>query len=412
MAIADGKMVNPNRSSVMKFIRNGLRITRRTLLATSAASLLAAGTFPAVAADTVKIGLIASLSGPSAKSGEAITRGLTIAIDEINAAGGLLGKQVELLSRDDENNPGKGLVAARELIQREKVAVLFGGLQTPVSLAIVPFVNQVEVPFMGPWAAGTPITKNGAEKNYVFRVSAVDELVDIALVERAVSVHGAKNPGMILINNPWGESNEKGLKAALEAKGMPHAGVEKIEASDVDVVPQLTRLKEAGADTLFMVANVGPSAQVMKSLERMSWDVPVVSHWGPAGGRFSELGGPRAKDVEMIQTFTFSGNDSPKAKEMMDKLMARFPEIKSEADVTPAVGIANAYDAMHLSALAIKNAGSTEGPKVREGFYAINTYEGLIKTYKTPFTPESQDALGPDDYLFTRFVDGKIIPIN
>jgi len=68
---------------------------------------------------------------------------------------------------------------------------------------------------------------------------------------------------------------------------MDHAGIEKIEASDVDVVPQLTRLKQAGADALFMVANVGPSAQVMKSLERMGWDVPVVSHWGPAGGRFS-----------------------------------------------------------------------------------------------------------------------------
>lgn len=396
----------------MSVFKTGLKITRRALLATGTASVIALGALPALAADTVKIGLIASLSGPSAKSGEAITRGLTIAIDEINADGGILGKQVELLSRDDENNPGKGLVAARELIQREKVAVLFGGLQTPVSLAIVPFVNQIEVPFMGPWAAGTPITKNGSEKNYVFRVSAVDELVDIALVERAVSVHGAKKPGMILINNPWGESNEKGLMAALKAKGMPNAGVEKIEGSDIDVVPQLTRLQQAGADTLFMVANVGPSAQVMKSLERMGWDVPVVSHWGPAGGRFSELGGPRAKDVEMIQTFTFSGNESAKAKTMMEKLMARFPEIKSEADVTPAVGIANAYDAMHLSALAIKNAGSTEGPKVREGFYAIDSYDGLIKSYKTPFTADKHDALGPEDYLFTQFIDGKIVPIQ
>ncbi|MEL7087508.1 MAG: ethanolamine utilization protein EutN, partial [Planctomycetota bacterium] len=75
------------------------------------------------------------------------------------------------------------------------------------------------------------------------------------------------------------------------------------------------------------VANVGPSAQVMKSLERMGWDVPVVSHWGPAGGRFSELAGPRAKDVEMIQTFTFSGNDNPKADEKLAALKELFPEI-------------------------------------------------------------------------------------
>ena len=396
----------------MSYSKVGALVTRRSALAIAGASILALSAGASAAAETIKIGLIASLSGPSAKSGEAITRGLTIAIDEINEAGGLLGKKVELLRRDDENNPGKGIVAARELIQREKVAVLFGGLQTPVSLAIVPFVNQIKVPFMGPWAAGTPVTKNGADPNFVFRVSAVDEMVDIALVERAVTVHGAKNPGMILINNPWGESNEKGLLSALKAKGMPNAGIEKIEQSDIDVVPQLTRLKEAGADTLFMVANVGPSAQVMKSLERMGWDVPVVSHWGPAGGRFSELGGPRAKDVEMIQTFTFSGNSSPKAAAMMKKLMARFPEIKSESDVTPAVGIANAYDAMHLSALAIAKAGSTKGPEVREGFYAIDTYDGLIKKYTKPFTPDQHDALGPEDYLFTQFIDGKIVPIK
>jgi branched-chain amino acid transport system substrate-binding protein len=388
-------------------------LTRRARLlsAVSAAVVCFAGV-PALADDPIKIGFIGSLSGPSSKSGEAITRGLTIAIDEINASGGLLGRKLTLLRRDDEANPGKGLIAARELVQREKVAVLFGGLQTPVSLAIVPFVNQVKVPFVGPWAAGTPVTKNGAKENYVFRVSAVDELVDVALVERAVKVHGAKKPGMILINNPWGESNEKGLKAALKAKGMEYAGIEKVEASDVDVVPQLTRLKEAGADALFMVANVGPSAQVIKSLQRMNWDVPIVSHWGPAGGRFTELAGPWSEKVEMIQTFTFSGNDSPKAAAMLEKLKKRFPEIKTAADVTPAVGIANAYDAMHLTALAIKNAGSTKGPDIRQGFYAIDKHEGLIKTYEKPFTPEVHDALGPNDYVFTRFIKGEIIPIS
>lgn len=385
---------------------------RKALIMAGAAAAAFTVSVPAIAQDTIKIGLIASLSGPSAKSGEAITRGLTIAINEINEAGGILGKPVELIRRDDENNPGKGLVAARELVQREKVAVLFGGLQTPVSLAIVPYMNQIKVPFMGPWAAGTPITKNGAEENYIFRVSAYDSMVGVALVNRAVNVHAAKKPGMMLINNPWGESNEAALLSAMEEKGLDLAGIEKIEASDVDVVPQLTRLKEAGADTIFMVANVGPSAQVMKSLERMGWDVPVVSHWGPAGGRFSELGGPRAKDVEMIQTFTFSGNDDPAAAQMMEKLMATFPEIKGEADVTPAVGIANAYDGMHLTALAIQNAGSTDGPAIRQGFYDIDRYEGLIKTYVNPFTPEEHDALGPDDLVFTQFIDGKIIPIN
>ncbi len=363
-------------------------------------------------AQTLKFGLVAAMSGQSAKSGEAIFRGLSVAIDEINAGGGLLGKKVELVVRDDESNPAKGAVAARELVQREKVVALIGGLDTPVSLAIVPFANSSKVPFMGVWAAGTPITRNGAAENYVFRVSAVDELVDKALVDYAIKKYGAKKPGMILINNPWGESNEAGLKAALAAKNMPYAGIEKFETNDVDVVPQLTRLKQAGADVLFLVANVAPSSQVVKSLDRMGWDVPIVSHWGPAGGRFSELAGPSAAKVHFIQTYSFSGKLSPKGEQVLAALKAKYPEIKSLADVTPAVGIANAYDAMHLLALAVAKAGSTDGPKIREALYGIDKHDGLIKTYTKPFTPQNQDALSAEDYIFTHFKEGEILPLT
>jgi len=367
---------------------------------------------PANAQETLKLGVVTVLSGQSAKAGESIVRGLAIAVDEINAKGGVLGKKLELVVRDDESNPAKGAVAARELVQREKVVAFFGGLDTPVSLAIVPFANQSKVPFMGVWAAGTPITRNGAAENYVFRVSAVDELVDVALVDYAIKKYAAKKPGMILINNPWGESNEKGLKAALEAKKLPYAAIEKFETNDVDVVPQLTRLKEAGSDVLFLVANVAPSSQVVKSLDRMGWNVPIVSHWGPAGGRFSELAGASAPKVHFIQTFSFSGNSSPKAAAVFAALKKKYPEIKGFGDVTPAVGIANAYDAMHLTALAIAKAGSTEGPKIREAFYAIDKYDGLIKTYTKPFTPQNHDALSAADYIFTYFKGDEILPLT
>jgi branched-chain amino acid transport system substrate-binding protein len=374
-------------------------LTRRLALgACLALGLSVSGT--ARAAEPIRIGLVTALSGQSAKSGEAISRGIGLAIDEINAGGGVLGRPLELVARDDEANPSKGVLAARELIQRVGV------------VALVPIANQMKVPFLGPWAAGTGITRNGAADNYAFRVSAVDALVDEALVTYAVKTHGAKKPGMILVNNAWGESNQQGLTAALKAANLPAAGIEKYEAADLDMVPQLTRLREAGADTLFLVGNVGPSAQVVKSLDRMGWSVPVVSHWGPAGGRFDELAGPSAAKVHFIQTFTFAGNTSPKALAVLDALKAKYPAIKSMADVTPAVGIANAYDATHLLALAIKAAGSTKGPEVRDGFYKVATYPGLIKTYDKPFAPGQHDALGPQDYVFTRFRNGEIVAVT
>ena len=363
-------------------------------------------------AQAIKIGLVTALSGQSARAGEAITRGLSVAIDEINANGGVLGRKLELVRRDDEATPAKGVIAARELLFREKVAVLFGGLDTPVSLAIVPIVNEQKIPFMGSWAAGTPITKNGAKDNYVFRVSAVDEIVNKAMLQYSQKVFNAKSCGMILVNNPWGESNEKGLHAALNAKGMKPAGVEKFEGNDIDVVPQLTRLKESGADCLFLVGNVGPSAQVVKSLDRMGWKPPIVSHWGPAGGRFTELAGPSAKDVHFVQTYSFFGKQSPVGEKVLAALKKKYSDIKGPGDVTPAVGVANAYDAMMLTSLAIKSAGSTDGPRVRDGFYKIGRYEGLIKTYDKPFSPGTHDAVNENDYVWAQFIDNQILPVG
>jgi branched-chain amino acid transport system substrate-binding protein len=390
----------------------GLR--RRVVLQGALAILI--GSLPlaqrAQAAEPIKIGLVTALSGQSARAGEALTRGATVAIEDINAKGGVLGRPLELVRRDDESNPAKGLIAARELIQREKVAVLLGGLDTPVELAIVAFVNNVKMPFVVPWAAGTNITQNGAPSNYVFRVSAMDDEVDKAIVQFAGKTYGAKKPGLILVNNPWGESNEHGLRAAMKAAGIEPAGVEKFEPNDVDVVAQLSRLKQAGADVLFLVGNVGPSSQVVKSLDRMGWTPPIVSHWGPAGGRFTELAGPNAKNVIFIQTYSFFGELSPVGKRVIAGLQAKYPDIKGPADVTPAVGFANAYDSVMMIAGAIQKAGSTDPTAIRDGFYGIDQLEGLIKTYEKPFAQNKHDALTAQDYIWAHFEDNHILPFK
>jgi branched-chain amino acid transport system substrate-binding protein len=384
---------------------------RRVAAGLAAATLFALTGSASLAQEPIKVGLVAALSGGSAKSGEGITRGLTIAIDEINAAGGILGRKLELVRRDDESNPSKGQVAARELIDQEKVAVMFGGIDSPVALAIVPIANKEKVPFFSVWAAATPITRNGANPNYIFRVSAVDLLVDKALVQYARKTFNAKNLGLALVNNPWGESNDKGLHAAAAEQGVNIAGVEKYEERDVDMVPQLTRLRAAGADALVMVANAAPGAQVMKSLQRINWNVPIISHWGISGGRFPELAGPWSQKVAFVQTYSFFGKLNPVGQKLFAELKAKYPDIKGPGDVLPPVGVANAYDAMHLVALAIKSAGSTDGDKMRQALENIDRYEGLIKTYAKPFTPENHDALNENDYIMVRYNGDDIVPV-
>jgi branched-chain amino acid transport system substrate-binding protein len=384
-------------------------LPRLTLLAATLA--LALGAPPALAQEPIKIGLIAALSGGSAKSGEGITRGLTIAIDEINAAGGIDGRKLQLIRRDDESNPSKGQIAARELIDQEKVTAIFGGIDSPVALAIVPIANKEKVPFFSVWAAATNITRNGANPNFIFRVSAVDVLVDKALVAYARKTFGAKSLGLALVNNPWGESNDRGLHAAAQEQGIAVAAVEKFEDRDVDMVPQLSRLKAANADAVVLVANAAPGAQVIKSLQRINWTVPVISHWGISGGRFPELAGPWSQKVAFVQTYSFFGPQSKIGDKVLAALKAKYSDIKGPADVVPPVGVANAYDAMHLVAAAITKAGSTDGDKVREALQGIDRHEGLIKTYVKPFTADNHDALDEHDYIMVQYRGDNIEPV-
>ena len=171
--------------------------------------------------EPIKIGLAAAVSGGSAASGEAIKRGLQIAMDEVNAQGGLLGgRKLELVIRDDEGNPAKGVTIARELVEREKAVVVFGGLHTTVALAQVPVWHELMRPYMGAWAAGTEIAQNGQKPNYVFRVSANDDYADKFLTRYATEVLKKSKPGLLLENTAWGQSNEVGLTKWLGQKNI------------------------------------------------------------------------------------------------------------------------------------------------------------------------------------------------
>ena len=364
-------------------------------------------------AEPVKLGLVAAITGPSALSGESIHRGLEVAIDEINANGGVMGgRPIELVIRDDESTPAKGVAAARELIEREQVAAVFGGLDSPVSLAMLPVVHELETPYMGVWAAATGITRNDFEPNYAFRVSANDNIVDSFLTRYAQQEKGASKIGLVLINNPWGESNQAGFEEWAPKYDLEIVGIEKFNEGDTDISAQLSRLQAGGAETLLLVANAAPGAQMMKSLVRLNWDVPVVSHWGISGGRFPELAGAdAAQKVTFVQTYSFFGEQSPVGEKVLAALQEKYGLAGPEEILAP-VGIANAYDAMHLVALALDTAESLEGPTLREAFYNLPTYEGLIKTYEQPFTLDNHDALNEDDYILVQWEGNKIVPLT
>jgi branched-chain amino acid transport system substrate-binding protein len=115
--------------------------------------------------------------------------------------------------------------------------------------------------------------------------------------------------------------------------------------------------------------------------------------------------------VHFVQTYSFFGAPRRSAR-VVNELKAKYSDVKGPDDITPAVGVANAYDATQLAALAIAKAGSTKGDAVREGFYKIDRYEGLIKTYVKPFSPQQHDALTENDYVWAQFIDNRIVPVK
>jgi branched-chain amino acid transport system substrate-binding protein len=167
-------------------------------------------------------------------------------MEEINANGGVNGRPLELVIRDDESTPAKGVAAARELIEKEKVALVFGGLDSPVSLAMLPVFHELETPYMGVWAAATGITRNEYDPNYAFRVSANDNIVDSYLLRYAKNELGATKVGLVLINNPWGESNQVGFEEWAPKYDMEIVGIEKFNDGDTDISAQLGRLQDGG----------------------------------------------------------------------------------------------------------------------------------------------------------------------
>ena len=227
----------------------------------------------------------------------------------------------------------------------------------------------------------------------------------------ATEVLKKAKPGLLLENTAWGQSNEVGLNKWLGQKGIKPVGIEKFNWGDPDMSPQLLRLKNAGADHIIMVANAPEGAQVVKSRAKIGWEIPMVAHWGISGGRFAELTGDLSDGVAFLQTYSFFGKQNERGQALLKALKDKYG-VKGPEEVIAPVGTANAYDGMHLVALAIAQAGSDDGAKVRDALENLKAdYEGLIKNYKRPFTPEQHDALTDADYIMVVWKGGKIVPV-
>ena len=380
--------------------------------------LLVVSLRPAIAEDKpIAIGLDADFSGNAPQSGESIRRGMLLAIAEINESGGVLGRKLELVRRDNRGIPARGIDNLDELVKLDNLVAVVGGLHSPVMLSQLDTIHDHELVFFSAWAAATPVVANGRDPNFVFRVSVRDEYAGGFLIRTAMD-RGFKSPGLLLWKSGWGQSNERAMSSAMVEHGVRSAGTEWFNATENDLSDQIDRLKKAGADVIMLVANPDEGLAAIRAMASLPKDerLPIISHWGITGNDFYHMDpySIASVDLSFLQTFSFYNPPFPdRAKALFDAYCATFRSCSSKADVISPVGTAHAYDIVKIVARAIEQAGTTERTAVRDALEHLGRYDGLVRTYDPPFSPVDHDALDVADFQIARFGPrGEILPVS
>lgn len=369
------------------------------------------------AAGPVYIGLDAEFGVKTSTSAQAVQQGLQIAIQEINQAGGVLGgRKLELVTRDNRSVTAIGVDNLRELAAKPDLVAVFGGKYSPVYMEALPVAHELGVLLMDPWGSADGITDHQMRPSWSFRLSLKDAWAAPAFLRFAREQHRASRVGVILPNTAWGRSNSAALEKAAGPAGVSLVGQRWYNWGDASLMQQYGELRATGAQAIVIVANEIEGALLVREVAALpaAQRLPLISHWGITGGDFARLAGAALDQVDfaVIQTYSFVGQQGPVAQRVLAALK-RDHGVASADQVRSPVGVAHAYDLMHLLARAIDKAGSADRARIRDALEKLGPYDGLVRRYSAPFAPDRHDALSPAQIFFARYTpDDRLIPIK
>ena len=365
----------------------------------------------------VLIGLDAEFGHRTSTSAQAVRQGLEIAIAEINQAGGVLGgRPLELVIRDNRSLPARGLDNLRELAAIPDLVAVFGGKFSPIYMEVLPTAHELGILLMDPWGSADGITEHDFRPSYSFRLSLKDSWAAPVMLRHALERYRARKLGVFLPNTAWGRSNQAAISRAAADNGQTLVGEKWYNWGDKSFSDDYQELRAAGAQAIVLVANEAEGSTLAREVAALppAERLPIVSHWGVTGGKFAELAGAGLNELDfaVVQTYSFVGRDDPAARRVLAALRERYGITGAEAVKSP-VGVAHAYDLMHLLAQAIDWAGSTDRAAVRTALENLGPHDGLVRHYDHPFTPERHDALSPAEVFMARVTaDDRILPIS
>jgi branched-chain amino acid transport system substrate-binding protein len=373
-----------------------MSITRRQVLAgsaVSAASLASGLAAPAIAQnEPIKIGYLPALTGPSSSTGIGINRGTVLAVEEFNAAGGINGRKIELVVRDTQSDPTKAVNAVAELSQRQKVAIIWGPLNSGEALAATPLIARDKVPMLHPCWVDELIDVKKYPMS--FRIAPTNTQVGAGANYYVVDVLKLKKVAVISDTTGYGTASVNTYVPMLKAKGAEVVYTNHVDAANPDLKPELLRMQSAGAQAIMpWSVNAGFLSRILNTRGAMGWDVPVVGQTTLGSGQTKALlekpeNWNKVYSNNFRQVCYASGKLPARAQEFVDRLK----KAKIEMGDTLLWWIALGWDGAKMMGDTLKAAG----PKADDIVAHWNKTKGWPGVYGTvTWTPEQHNGF-PD----------------
>jgi branched-chain amino acid transport system substrate-binding protein len=357
----------------------------------------------------LRIGLIAPLTGGSSDFGTSVRNGAMLAVSEINAVGGYLGRPLELVIRDDQANPAIGRAAAEDLVLKEKVAYTIGFCNTGVALNALEVFESNKHLLMVPCSTGTALTRQTPPaQSHVFRLAPPDRVQAPFLIREVVERRKLTRVAIFADRTGYGDGGLRDLTAELQKRGLQPVYVGRFDLGVRDLTEQLQAARSAGAEALINYT-VGPEQAVtLTSRAAMGWKVPYFAPWPLSFAVVLKSAGPAALEgTMMVQSII---QDS--ANERRASFIARYGrQNPTERPIGSLMAAAQAYDAVHLMLRAVfQTKGDTSGPALKAALENLREpYRGVITTYDRPFSSDDHDAISDRMVWLGAWRNGSIV---
>lgn len=316
--------------------------------------------------EPIKIGFSHPFTGPASELGATVKRGIDLAIEEINESGGVLGRPLKIFLADDKCDPTEAPKAIQKLITIDKVDFILGPQCSSAVLAILPIVNEEQIPMIIYAATSPTITEQiGAGGfEWIFRVNPMDAAMGPPFADYAMKDLGVESISILALNNDWGRGNVVVWEGLSEELGFEIKSVDYFQYGDTEFTPILTKIRDLNADAIFLIADYQEGYNVMKQYHELGMTQLVLGRGGVATKHFFEIAGEElANGIYGINFYTIK-LDSPEH----DAFVERF---KERSGYLPDIGGAWGYTALYVLTTAIEKAGTTDKFAVRDALTTV-----------------------------------------